>query len=340
MSHQYLGHPYLSRCLKPLLRSGGLIMGASIVAMSFGVLPALAEKLSDWRYDSQTRSLTLTLPSDITPTLSVVSDSQLLIEIPDTQVGDAIGQTVFDGVVESVVVEQANPDTVWMVVDFAPGTVLSNTQNATQVAVADPNSEVRQWQVRPALLASQVVESSVAAVESDAAQADSDSPAAALRTDRSTAAISSSSAIAQVSDFPDLPVLEPAMSESGPVMVPPINARSAPTLAAPTPPPIASRPPAQVIPVIVPPIAEDSTTEDIIEPPFIGQIDDQIEIEVVDAPITEPTVVSVAPEVPDVAAPEIEIPEIEIPEIEISSVSEPVTTSRWPEPIPFGQPLP
>lgn len=383
MSHQYFCK-YLKLPLQLLWRGGGLTIGASLLAMSFGVLPALAEKLSDWRYDSQTRSLTLTLPSDITPTLSVVSDSQLLIEIPGTQVGNAIGQTVFDGVVESVVVEQADPDTVWMTVDFAPGTVLSNTQNATQIAVANPNPDIKQWQVRPALLASQVVESSVSAVESDAA-----SPAAALRTDRSTAAISSSDAIAAVSDFPDLPVLEPAISDSGPVIVPPIDVRSPTPRPVAPPPPMASRPPAQVIPVLFPPIVEadaardseaesvaiaqppappivevpvieapiveipvieapiveevaveEPLAEDIVEPPFIGEI----EVEVVNAPAVEPTVVSVAP-ASEVAASEIELPEagtsdIEIPEIEISPVTNSRATSRWPEPIPFGQPLP
>ena len=352
-----------------LLRWGWIAGTTSVISLVVSILPALAEELSAWNYDTETRSLNITLPVTTTPTLSVVADDQLLVELPNTQVGKAIGQTVFDGVVESIVLEQATPEIVWMVVDFAPGTVLARTQSATSIVSSSVSeSGMRQWQVRPELMATRRVSDAIAALPSEASTG-----AAALRNEPTTSAQNTPA------DFPDLPILEPAIPIDGPVIVPPITAR-APEPIQPAPLPPAIRQPPKPAPVSVPAIVEAEAVENepvvaILEPeiPAVPSIeaapivkaplvaDPSVEVEMPEAPVfetpleavaTEETVVvevvgtpALSPPVALNAAPAIaeanNEPPVVISEIDLSdNRSSQTTNSRWPEPIPFGQPLP
>ncbi|MGC1309190.1 MAG: hypothetical protein WA885_18355 [Phormidesmis sp.] len=401
------------------IRLGLTASTAALVAIGMEGLPVWAEVLSDWGYDSQTRSLTIVLPYTVAPSISVVAPNQLLLELPDTQVGDVAGQTVGDGLVESIMLEQTTPETVWMVVDFVPGTVLADVQNATPLATNDENS--RQWQVRPALMASSSDGSSDAIAATPQPSAPSSIPAtlpspaaASLRTPAAT--------LAQSPDFPDLPVLEPAMPLNEPVSVPPL--RMPPIDAAPTveAAPVEVAPPSDIVeapvqvPIIsdaVPPepepvVANERDSEPIVvnepeppeieadevaidellpaEPPFIGEVGaaDLPKIEaapVVAVPepllaepllaVPEPVVAvpNVAPDVvvtersdSEVLAESAAIAAIESttesapiaplidptplepitdPAVELPAESiRPANTNRWPEPVPFGQPLP
>lgn len=350
----------------------GLIAGAtSVMSMVVSVMPALAEELSDWSYDTETRSLNIVLPATTKPTLSVTTDTQLRVELPNTQVGRAIGQTVFDGVVESIVLEQATPETVWMVVDFAPGTILASAQSATSIISSDSDGNgMRQWQVRPELMATRRVAGAIASLSTEPSIS---ANANALRPEPSA-----SSQAAQVADFPDLPILEPAIPIDAPIVVPPITAR-APEPIQPAPlPPIAIRQPSEPTPVSIPAAIEADAVEDepvvaILKPdlPVATPIDEPPlaeietpEAEMVEEAVVEETVVEeavikeTAVAVEAVAAPTItspvalnitptptespnEPPAVVIPEIDLSDNSSSRTTnSRWPEPIPFGQPLP
>ncbi|MEL6855353.1 MAG: hypothetical protein AAFO83_09590 [Cyanobacteria bacterium J06607_13] len=193
------------------------VAGLASAGTVLSPLAAIAAELRDWQYDTQTQILTLTLPVAVTPTVSVVAPDQLLLELPNTQVGDVMGQTVGDGLVDNIVLEQATPETVWMVMEFAAGTVLSASQSATPLASETDGGE-QQWQVRPTLIAAsrQAANTSVAT-----AQGDSESvgpvgaSASQLREPAGT--------IAQAPDFSDLPILEPAMPIDEPVVVPPLE---------------------------------------------------------------------------------------------------------------------
>lgn len=272
---------------------------SSLSAVCMGLLPAASAELSAWRYDSRSRSLTLTLPGTITPNVSVTAPDQLLLELPDTQVGDVRAQQVNDGFVEEIFLEQATPETVWMVVDFVPGTVLSDTQQVTPLAAS--SNTLQLWKVQPALIASRRGVEAAIATQTRSTEAG----AAAL-------AVETPGAIAQA-DFPDLPVLEPAAPLSQPVSVPPINAspvRVPPPSTAPTP---------------SAPVAADPVTT--AEPPFIGEVNVEV-VEVVPTRSAEPIAFDngADPVEADFALP--------------TQPSESAGTSRWPEPIPFGQPLP
>lgn len=346
----------LKQFLKQFSRWG---WGASVAVLiaGAGIMPAQADPLESWRYDSQARSLTLSLPPNVAPTLSVLAPNRLRVELPNTQVGEVAAQTVADGIVESIALEQATPDTVWMVVEFAEGVVLADVQSAVPTGTAEG---LQQWQVRPALTSDG---------EDDALTAD------ALTTAPSAIALSPAD-LAQIPDFPELPLLEPAIPLSEPVTVPPIDVRpdvqpingppiapepaeAAPVQAEAILSPADAAPTAEVIPadtaaadeaalpidsVAAPPAADRSEEaivvsepeEFLFDPPFL---EDTSEPSAADAA----AIANVPADVPTATAAPVEavVSIVEIPIVEIPAESvTPANTSRWPEPIPFGQPLP
>ena len=215
------------RSLLQLIRWGVLAGATSVLTWAADGLPAAAGELNDWSYDSQARSLTLTVPSDILPSVSVISPDQLLIELPNTQIGSVPSLAVGDGIVDSIGLEQISPETLWVVMEFAEGTVLSGTQSAIPVGKALAG---QQWEIHPNLIASNGA--ALNAAISEPIPTTNSGGADSLRAPEVD--------LAQA-DFPNLPVLEPRMTLSEPVIVPPIE--SLPTLT-PTPPPVAeaSRP--------------------------------------------------------------------------------------------------
>ncbi len=365
----------------------GLAASATILMVTgAGIMPAQADQIESWHYDSQGRSLTLVLPTNVAPVLSVVAPNQLLVELPNTQVGDVAAQTIADGVVESIALEQTDPDTVWMMVEFAPGTVLADAQSAVQISTetSSETGNLQRWQVQPVL-----------------ANSAETSPATP-----SALALSPAIDLAQAPDFPDLPLLESAVPIGEPVSVPPIDAVRpiAPIDPEPAQPEVnravVNLPlPAAVIPVeaSIPgeadllesfpeadlPIVDQSvpdqlTTEPLepdqsvadepvadepvvadqpipdsrepvvasqsevpLEPPFLEGVAESAAMpEAVEAPAEAAESIATAP--PAAASPAtpaaapVEAPLLEIPAERVS----PANASRWPEPIPFGQPLP
>ena len=264
------------RGLLQLIRWGLLAGATSTLTWAVDGLPAAAGELNDWSYNSQARSLTLTVPSDILPSVSVISPDQLLIELPNTQIGNVPSLTVGDGIVDSIDLEQISSETLWVVMEFAQGTVLSGTQSAVPVGEATAG---QRWEVRPNLIASNG--STLNAASSEPTPTINSGGADSLRTPEVN--------VAQA-DFPDLPILEPRITLSEPVSVPPIE-----SLPSPTPPPSpvaeASRStvsvpsiPAESIPAesIQTASPEEVATEANLptEPPFLGE--ETFEVPVID----------------------------------------------------------
>lgn len=342
------------------IRWGLMASVVSAMAVVAQAGAALAAELTDWRYDSQTREIQVVLPTTVAPSLSVLAPDQLLIELPNTQIGDVAGQSVGDGVVETIVLEQTTPETVWMVVEFAPGTVLADVQNATQTLVGDG---LRQWQVQPALMASRRTVDMPAAATPGGNAIDVTGSAAADRLR------SPSVNVAQAGDFSDLPVLEPAMPMNEPVSVPPLEASPVEVV------PVEVVPTVEVMPIEIPVISEaepiepelsvadeggfdpeiEADVEDEIEadevftaeetlpsePPFIGEVGNSepiVEVPVIVAP-TDGQIAELPPSEPWINEPAAVVEPAPVVDIPAQTVT-PNNVERWPEPVPFGQPLP
>ena len=248
---------HLTRQARQRVRWGLLAGAASLLALGVEASPAAADELNDWSYDAQTRSLTLTVPSNVTPSISVLAPDQLLIELPNTQVGDVAGLTVGDGIVDGIALEQPAPDMLWVVMEFAEGTILANGQSAVPVETADIAGAQR-WEVRPLVAAS----SRTAPVPTASSAADPiDSAASGNAESLRTPAVD----IAQA-DFPDLPILEPGISLIEPVSVPPIDATA--PVPPPAPPAIPPAPPPAPV-VSVPDLPE-------VEPEVVPEVESEV----------------------------------------------------------------
>ncbi len=365
---------FLSKLFFSKLSLLELFLGIAVLN-AVSVFPAKAEALRDLTYDAQTRSLILVLPDTITPTVSVIAPNQLLLELPDTQVGDVMGQTVQDGMVEGITIEQATPETVWVVMEFVPGTVLSNAQAA--VPLADTQSGDQQWQVRPALIVASRDANQEASQEAsqEATQEASQGSAQEILLADDVAAVSTSasslqipaSEISQLPDFSELPVLEPSVPLNQPVSVPPLNTASPAILPSPLPAPAADSTSLGEPPLETSSQAADTETP---EPPFVSDIGtDAVDTDrgtssaetalveavpddsetITDDPTSAiPTLDRIASE-PDTSEITTELESITddqatdnqaAAEPFADETERPSSPSRWPEPIPFGQPLP
>ncbi|MEO0520796.1 MAG: hypothetical protein AAF171_26255 [Cyanobacteria bacterium P01_A01_bin.116] len=368
------------------------ILIAAVMVAGIQVKPAEADELTAWEYDSNTRSLSFLLPDAVMPSVSVVAPNRLLLELPDTQVGDVAGQTVGDGLVESIVLEQATPETVWMVVEFAVGTVLAEAQSVAPTgftasldsAQDSGAADLQEWQMQPALVASR---RTVAAANS--ASRDTASEPLGAGTGSADSLRQAPVSLAEVPDFPDLPVLEPSVADE-PVSVPPID--SLPDGVGELPVPVVPVPTSESSPEVIAPMAEgapieipvisdsepveeepiaesDFSEEDFSTaatsnsrfegddfeeaeaplpeaPPFIGELGNDAG-SAADVPV-EPAIAlpeesdKIADSSPATSFPPIEADEvIAAPVIELPvQNSAPTEANRWPEPVPFGQPLP
>ena len=374
--------------LKPSFRWGQIASIALLIAGA-GVMPASADQLEAWGYDSQARSLTLVLPPNVAPTLSVLGPNRLRVELPNTQVGEVAAQTVADGVVEGIALEQATPDTVWLIVEFAEGVVLADAQSAVPTTTTEG---LQQWQVRPVLTNDSAA--NVLTAQDLPPVTNLEPGAQSLQTEPSAIALSPAE-LAQIPDFPELPLLEPAIPLSEPVSVPPIAvppvaqpvdddddaapAEAAPTQAevSPLPAEVAPTaevaPAAEIMPAETPTVSEaalptadlapapppaDSREEAIVvgepeeflfDPPFLEDVaapEIAPEIASPEPPTADPAPLANVPvadatvDAPPTAEPaapaEVSVPIVELPTESVT----PANVSRWPDPIPFGQPLP
>jgi hypothetical protein len=86
---------------------------------------AQAETLSAWQFDPASQQLTFTLPSGITPQYAVAADaSQIVVTLPQTQLGTVATQQTYSGAVSQVSLSQVNDATV-VVLDLVADTVLT-----------------------------------------------------------------------------------------------------------------------------------------------------------------------------------------------------------------------
>jgi hypothetical protein len=156
-------------------------------------------------------------------------------------------------------------------------------------------------------------------------------------------------AVAQNPDFPDLPILQPAIPLSAPVSVPPIDMRilEEPPVQ-PVPAQAAAPAPIDIpvvrspdLPEVEQPVADvpASGMPSEVQPPFIGEVStpvveapeappfiEAVEIPVVEAPVAKE---------PTVEAPVVEAPVVEVPIVEAPVVAEPAVATIVPaDPLP------
>jgi hypothetical protein len=112
------------------------LMGSTLLIISPA---AAANALSAWQFDPATRQFTVTLPQGIAPRVVVVAEpARIILEIPQTRLGQVATEASYDGAVRSIRLVETEGNTLQVVLELAPGTVLSpNHAQLISVSTAD-----------------------------------------------------------------------------------------------------------------------------------------------------------------------------------------------------------
>lgn len=136
--------------LKKVLTSFEL-MSAIVVLTSAS---ALAAPLENWRFDPNTNQLEVIVPAGIKPRYSFLANpTRIVLDLPNTQVGQAKPQASYAGAVRQVRVFQLQPDTARIVLELAPNQTLETQQVQLRQAQKSQKGSDR-WTLRPIFVAS------------------------------------------------------------------------------------------------------------------------------------------------------------------------------------------
>ncbi|MEL6249242.1 MAG: AMIN domain-containing protein [Cyanobacteria bacterium J06627_15] len=307
---------------RPGWMSNGLWATAAVVLVA---APVRAAELSTWSFDETQQQLEFSLPQSVQPRFFLLAEpTRVVLDIPATQLGPVPTEVTYAGAVERIRVSQFEGETVRIVIDLAPGTVLQERQ--ADIEFEDIDGQ-RHWRFRPRVDAVATAAASAAAEPTPDLSAPSTSatpPSADLTTDPSETAENLSPTADHTAAVQPVPETQTARAEApislenaeeisfsaAGLQLPEQPAADASTLPidlyAETSPPTAT--------VSVPPI-EPGPTADSAEPPTETRTAPEPTTDTAQA--TRPTRPS-PPEpgyVPPMVAPELETPEIEAADV-------------------------
>lgn len=235
---------------------GTWLGGGAWIAASVMIVPAAdAAVLSSWTFDQATRQLSVTLPSGVTPRFLVMAEpARIILEIPNTQLGDLAPSRSYSGAVENIQAVQHDSDTVRIVVRLAPNTVIDR-RHATLTSL-EANGQTR-WILTPLIVDGTTTASapSTPPAGPSTAAAQSTPPAEPIPVLPSADPVPAPSASAEP--------LPPADQPAAPAATAPLRPPAEPPTAAPTQPeetgtPIPVIPPAPQAPVASQPLSQNA----------------------------------------------------------------------------------
>ncbi len=104
--------------------------GAVMVAMMLGAIaPAQAASLTQWKYDPTANQLELTVKDGTTPRYFLMAQpARIVVDLPDTSVGEVATQKTYSGAVRSIRVSQFKPGLARIVIELSPDVSLAPGQ--------------------------------------------------------------------------------------------------------------------------------------------------------------------------------------------------------------------
>ncbi|BCL34135.1 hypothetical protein NSMS1_05820 [Nostoc sp. MS1] len=107
-------------------------------------------KLNSWRFYPDTKKLEINLSSGKTPQYFYLNEPpRLVVDIPDTQLGNVATQQKYTGSVQRVRVSQMSANVTRIVLDLAPGSAVDSEKVQLQ-PVSRKNTT--RWVLRPAII--------------------------------------------------------------------------------------------------------------------------------------------------------------------------------------------
>ncbi|HLO46819.1 MAG TPA: AMIN domain-containing protein, partial [Kamptonema sp.] len=208
-------------------QSFGLIatfVTATVVAMPIGQQQATAALLTNWQFDPGTNQLEVMLPDGITPKFSLLNEpTRIVVDLPNTEVATDTTQLYREGTVRSVSLSQFQPAIARIVIDFAPGVVLTPEQVQLQRIGLE-----NRWVLRPLVSGTETPLSqgnqATGAMGSPTAQPRGDRPPTAVpqTTAQSSRRVQTPSA-PQANRFQNPPTANPPVLETPNAQIQPLN---------------------------------------------------------------------------------------------------------------------
>ncbi len=111
--------------------------------------PVGAAPLKAWQYDPTANQLEIILKDGVKPRYFLMArPARIVLDLPDTEVGDVQRQQTYEGAVRQVRVSQVKPGLARIVLELSPDTTLMRGQAQLQrVGDAEPSSD--RWVLRP-----------------------------------------------------------------------------------------------------------------------------------------------------------------------------------------------
>jgi len=111
--------------------------------------PVWAAPLKAWQYDPAANQLEVTLKNGVKPRYFLMArPARIVLDLPDTEVGNVQRQQTYEGAVRQVRVSQLKPGLTRIVLELSPDVTLMRGQaQLQQVGDAEPSSD--RWVLRP-----------------------------------------------------------------------------------------------------------------------------------------------------------------------------------------------
>ena len=255
--------------------TGGITLGTVIFCS-----PISAAELTNWQFDPATQQLQVTVPAGTRPRYFLLAQpARIVLDLPNTQVGNVASQQRFAGAVREIRVGQFDANSTRIVIELSPDAVLAPAQVELQSADGSA-TEGAQWVLRPLLADSTVAAQPAPVATGQAAVPPVELPAAP------TAAIAPSPAPLPASVPPPV-----ALSSSSATPLP------APALATSLPPLEANAVEIPVEPSASLPPLEPNAIEIPIEPSVSAAVAEPVETAVLPSSSATSTTTTTAPPV-------------------------------------------
>ncbi len=126
---------------------GSVIGAIGVVTAS----AAHAAPLEEFQYNPQTDQLSFVLPDGVTPRYFLMAQpARIVVDIPDTQIGDLPLEQTFAGAVKRVEVTQVQPQLARVILEMSPQAMFARGQVSLQ-NVGDAAPQKDRWMLKPLL---------------------------------------------------------------------------------------------------------------------------------------------------------------------------------------------
>jgi N-acetylmuramoyl-L-alanine amidase len=138
---------YLLLSYQKLIPASLLGFFATIALTPNFTIAAPAIKLNNWRFNPQAQQLEINLSASTTPEYFYLAEPpRLVVDLPNTQLGNVVTQQSYQGKIQRIRVSQMNPSVTRIVLDLAPGSVID--PNQVQLKPISGKNPTR-WVLRP-----------------------------------------------------------------------------------------------------------------------------------------------------------------------------------------------